>query len=37
MGLLRAVQRLVSQSMIHVKEVEKAKWIGCDKSAGQVF
>lgn len=35
MELPRAAQGLVSQSFINVKEVKKAKWISCDKSAGR--
>lgn len=34
--LSRAAWRLVSQSLINVKEVKKAKRISCDKSAGRL-
>lgn len=33
--LSRVAWRLVSQSLINAKNVKKAKWINCDKSAGR--
>ena len=34
MELPRTARRLVSQSLVKVKEVKKGKRISCDKSAG---